>query len=268
MVGSILSILDILFPGVLIPVVAVGMRMMGLMMIGLGIFLLIGREVQTGADKLTMISKPHELIVCHQRKSGKSFFLKGEFAPLEHIVAKYRKDWMIFKDTGGHRDIAKHYVVFTNETVSYTIPETIAEWVYQQKQKFGVKNLNSLKALHDNLKSVHVHEDLYNIDELREILDDPEKKKILWDMSVEDVRNMRELLYDGQITHFDGFEEFEESAAPYDMESYTNKKITQRIWQYKNYQPMSGMGDIMKWVLAIVVLFIGGGIAYQIFFGG
>jgi len=229
--------------------------------------MLIAREIQTGADKLTALSKPHECIVCHQRKSGKSFLLKGEFAPLEHIVAKIRKDWMIFKDTGGYRDIAKHPMVFTNETVNYTIPEKIAEWLYQQKQKYGVNNLQELRDLHDNLKSVHVHDDLWNIKELRSVLEDEDKKQELWNMKIEDIRNMREMLYDGHTTHFDGFEEFEESAAPYDMESYTNKKITQRIWQYKMYQPMSGMGDIMKWVLAIVVMFIGGAIAYSIFTG-
>ncbi len=79
---------------------------------------------------------------------------------------------------------------------------------------------------------------------------------------------MSELLYDGEIIHMEDYEKFQESAAPYDMESYTQKKITQRIWQYKMYQPMGGAGDYMKWVLAIIVMFIGGAIAYQIFVGG
>ena len=266
--GSILCLLDTFMPNILIPIVALGMRVMGIMLIWCGGMLLVGRETQTGADKLTGVTKQNEVIVIHQRKNGKSFILKGTFEPLEHIAVKNKKDWMIFKDTGGARNIAKHPVVFTNETVNYTIPEPIAQWLHKQKKKYGVENLKELKKLHDDLKHISTHNDLENIVALREVLSDPEKKQLLMNMSVSDLRNMRELLYNGEIMHFEGFEEFEEGAAPYDMESYTQKKITHRIWQYKNYQPMGGMGDYMKWVLAIIVLFIGGAIAYQIFVGG
>ena len=266
--GTVLCMLDILLPGFLIPFVALGMRVTGIMMIWVGGILLVGRETSTGADKITGVSKPYEKLVFHQRRGGKTFILKGTLAPLEHIVVKNKKDWMVFKDTGSSRNLAKHDAVFTCETVSHTIPEDIAQWLYKQKFKFGVEGLKELRAMHDNLKSIRTHDDLFNIKELRDIFEDPEKKQLLMNMKIEDIRQMSELLYNGEVLHMEDYEDFQESAAPYDMESYTQKKITQRIWQYKMYQPMGAAGDYMKYILAIIVLFIGGAIAYQIFAGG
>lgn len=266
--GSIFCLLDVIMPGVLIPFVALSMRVTGITLIFVGGFLLVSREIQTGADKITGISKPYEKLLFHKRRGGKTFILKGTLAPLEHIVVRNKRDWMIFKDTGGGRNLAKHDVAFTSETVSHTIPEVIAQYIYKIKYKFGVDNLKGLKELHDNLRHISSHEDLFSIAALKDVLNDPEKKQLLMEMKVEDLRRMSECLYDGEIIHMEDYEDFQESAAPYDMESYTQKKITQRIWQYKMYQPMGGAMDYMKWVLAIIILFIGGAIAYQIFLGG
>ena len=266
--GSIMIFLDFLFPGFFLPIVALGMEIMGIMLIWTGAILLISRETSTGADKITGISKPYEKLVFHQRRGGKTFILKGILAPLEHIVVKNKKDYMIFKDTGGSRNLAKHDAVFTCETVSHTIPEPIAQWLYKQKTKFGVEGIKELDQMYNDLKHVRIHDDLYNIANLRDIMEEPERKQILMEMKIEDIHHMSELLYTGEIIHMEDYEDFQESAAPYDMESYTQKKITQRIWQYKMYQPMGGAGDYMKYILAIIVLFIGGAIAYQIFLGG
>jgi len=266
--GSILCVLDIMFPGLLLPFVAMSMRITGLMLIWVGGIMLISRETQTGADKLTGVSKPYEKLVFHQRRGGKTFILRGTLAPLEHIIVKNKKDYMVFKDTGGSRNLAKHDAVFTCETVSHTIPEDIIQWLHKQKDKFGVEGLKELQELYQNLKSIRTHEDLYNIPALRDILEDPVKKQTLMNMKIEDLRQMSDMLYTGEVIHMEDYEDFQESVAPYDMESYTQKKITQRIWQYKMYQPMGGAGDYMKWILAIIVLFIGGAIAYQIFVGG
>lgn len=235
-------------------------------MIGAGGFLLIGRASMTGADKFINLSKPEEKIVIHQRRGGTGFILKGKLVELEHIVVKYGKSWMIFKDTGGNRRIAKHDVVFTNETVNHTIPEPIADYIYKIKRDFGVGGLKELNDLHNQLKNITNHEELYQLQQLRDILKDPEKRKVLMRMPIEEIRRLGELLYDGTIMHMENYEDFQESAAPYDLESYTTKKIAHRIYQNKMYMPL-GTGDWMKYVLAFGVLIILGAIAYQIFGG-
>jgi hypothetical protein len=115
-----------------------------------------------------------------------------------------------------------------------------------------------------------LEEQLKRIPELSLIMTDPKYEKnrrSLLGMKMEDIQQMSELLYHGQVVHFEDYERFQEAAVPYDMESYSKRREIHRMMQMMSYRDLT-QTDWMKWVVIMGVLLILGAIAYTVFAGG
>jgi hypothetical protein len=260
-------------PGTFIYIVWIGLTIMGIMMMWIGVMLLIMRMVTTRAHLFLPLPKANEAICIHERRGGQGSFRRGFVDSLEHIKLKD----MIFKDTGGGTRVAGHRVVKTMETVNHNVPDWVAQWLFQIRQKYMVESPVALRALYVALqgikKPVHnvltLEAQLLAIPELKTVMTDPkhdDKKKALLNMEVSDLQQMAELLYNGEVIHFEDYERFQEAAVPYDMESYSKRREIHRMMQMMNYRDVT-QTDWMKWAIIIFVLVIAAGIAFA-FFGG
>ena len=270
MIGTICISLPLLMPGYFIEIVFIGLQIMGLMMIWVGCLLYAMRSVVTGANLLNELAGPLEVLCLHEKRGGSARIRKGKLDILDHI--KLRE--MIFKDTGGGVRVAGHRLVHTKETVNHNIPDWAAQYIHQISQKYMVDNPERLKSLYGALQKlkpeipgvVSIEYQLRQIPEFEIVMKDPDRKQVLLNMRLEDLQNMSELLYDGQIVHMETYEKFQEAASPYDLESYTKKHEIHRMMQWFHYKDVNAP-DWMKWVIILFVLLIAGAIAYQIFGG-
>lgn len=275
MCGSLCIMLPWIMPiGFFIYEVWLGMTVMGLMMIWIGPILLIMRLVGTRVHLFLPLPKANEIITIHERRGGQGQFRRGIVDALEHIKLK----GMIFKDTGGGTRVAGHRVVKTMETVNHNIPDWMAQWLYQIRQKYMVDSPEKLKALHEKLKNLRkpmgelnsLESQLKEIPELKTIMIDEKYKKhkdALLKMDITDLQQMSEMLYNGEVIHYEEYERFQEAASPYDMESYSKRREIHRMMQMMSYRDV-GDANWMKWALIIFVLVIAAGIAYAFFSGG
>ena len=271
--GSLCIMLPLMFPQFFIYMVYMMMMIMGIMMIWIGAILYIMRSIQTGGFTLNELAKPNEVLTLHERRGGSASLKKGKIDILEHIRVK----GMIFKDTGGGMRLAGHRIVHTKETVNHTIPEWAAQYIHNIHDKYMVEDPESLKRLYEQLKNLKkpipgldvssLESQLLMIPEMKLAMQEPKKREELLKMSLEDLRQMSEVLYDGQTVHMEDYEKFQEAASPYDLESYTKKHEIHRMMQWFHYKEM-GSSDWMKWVLPIAIMLILGAIAYQIFGSG
>jgi hypothetical protein len=272
--GSICIMLPWLMPpGFFVYVVWMGMTMMGLMMIWIGPILLIMRMVGTRTHLFLPLPRANEVITIHERRGGQGQFRRGVVDALEHIKLKD----MIFKDTGGGTRVAGHRLIKTMETVNHNIPDWMAQWLFQIRQKYMVDSPEKLKALHDRLNNLKkpigelnsIESQLKQMPELKTIMTDDkykEHKDALLKMDITDLQQMSELLYNGEVIHYEEYERFQEAASPYDMESYSKRREIHRMMQMMSYRDVTD-ANWMKWALIIFVLVIAAGIAYA-FFGG
>jgi hypothetical protein len=272
--GSICIMLPWLMPpGFFVYVVWMGMTMMGLMMIWIGPILLIMRMVGTRTHLFIPLPRANEVITIHERRGGQGQFRRGVVDALEHIKLKD----MIFKDTGGGTRVAGHRLIKTMETVNHNIPDWMAQWLFQIRQKYMVDSPEKLKALHDRLNNLKkpigelnsIESQLKQMPELKTIMTDDkykEHKDALLKMDITDLQQMSELLYNGEVIHYEEYERFQEAASPYDMESYSKRREIHRMMQMMSYRDVTD-ANWMKWALIIFVLVIAAGIAYA-FFGG
>jgi len=274
MCGSLCIILPWLMPlGFFMYIVWLGLTVMGIMMCWIGVIMLIMRQVGTRTHLFLPLPRANEVISLHERRGGHATFRRGRVDALEHITMKD----MIFKDTGGGTRIAGHRVIKTNETVNHNIPDWTAQYLYQIRKKYMVDAPEQLKRLYEQLKTLRrpipgldassIESQLNLIPELKVLMQDEKQKQTLVNMKLEDLQQMSECLYNGQIIHFEDYEKFQEAASPYDMESYTKRKEVHRLMQANHYKdPMQA--DWMKYALVIFVLCIAAGIAYAFFTGG
>jgi hypothetical protein len=273
MCGSIFIMLPLILPGYFIDIVFIGLQIMGLMMIWVGCLMYAGRSVATGGYLLNELSKPNQVLAIHERRGGSARIRRGALDILEHI----RVRGMIFKDTGGGFRIAGHRIVHTKETVNHNIPEWAAQYIHMIHDKYMVDDPVKLKVMYEKLKGLHkpiqgldvssVEHQLNAIPEFEMVMKDPLKRQSLLDMELKDLQNMSELMYDGQIVHFEDYEKFQEAASPYDLESYTKKHEIHALMRWLHYKDVNAP-DWMKWVIILFVLLIAGAIAYQIFGSG
>jgi hypothetical protein len=254
--------LPILYPGLFLDVVFMGLILMGLAMIWTGCLLYAARSVVTGGYLLNETAKPNEVLTLHERRGGQGKLRRGTLEVLEHI--KVGKD-MLFKDTGGGIRVAGHRIVKTVETVNHNLSDKIAQYLYTIKKKYMADDLNKIKVLHDKLKQLKqeiphvmsIEDQLKLIPELNVVMEDPEMKKELLKMSLKELQQMSETMYDGEIIHYEDYEKFQQAAAPYDMQSYTNRKGVQIVMEMTHFRDVNAP-DWMKYGIMILLVCIGG----------
>lgn len=272
--GTICIIMPWLMPyGFFIYIVWYGMTIMGIMMFWIGPILLIMRAVGTHAHLLLPLPKANEVLSIHERRGGHGTLRRGMVDALEHIRMKD----MIFKDTGGGTRIAGHRVIKTMETVNHNIPDWTAQYLYNIREKYMVESPEKLKALHIALVNLRtpvgeydtIEQQLTAIPETKAIMLDPKyakKKKQILQIPLGDLRNMAEMLYHGQVIHFEDYERFQDAASPYDMESYTKRREIHRMMQMTSYKDIMQQ-DYFKYIIVFGAMLILGAIAYTIFAG-
>lgn len=277
MSGSVCIVLPwVMPPGFFIYEVWFGLTIMGLMMIWIGPILLIMRQVGTRTHLFLPMPKANEVITIHERRGGQGQFRRGIVDAMEHIRLKD----MIFKDTGGGTRVAGHRVIKTMETVNHNIQDWVAQYLFSIRTKYMVDSPEKLKTLYEKLKNLYepipgvesstLEKQLTAISELKQMMTDPKyekNRKVLLDMKIDDLRQMSELLYNGEIIHYEGYEGFQDSATPYDLESYTKRRDIHRMMQQMNYKDIM-QTDWMKWAMVIFVLCIAAGLGYTMMKGG
>lgn len=259
--GTICILLPILYPMFFIWITFMGLIIMGLMLIWTGCLLYAARSITTGGYLLNEIARPLEVLSIHERRGGQGRLRKGMITELEHI--RVGKD-MIFKDTGGGTRVAGHRIIKTCETVNHNIPDWAAQYLYKIRKKYMIEEPEKLKILYDKLHGlknpipgvISIEDQLRMIPELNVVMQDEDKKKELLNMELMDLQQMAEMLYDGQIIHYEDYERFQEAAAPYDLESYTKRRDVQRILEMVHFRDINAP-DWMKWVIILFILFVG-----------
>jgi len=260
--GMVFNMFDTLFPIPLIPLVVLGFRWTGLCLIGVGSFLYMARAIMTGANEFIKIPNPNRVKIIDVGESGAKI-LDAKKDVLNHLKRKDR----LWSDMGGGTTIAGHQVQLSVQTINYTTPIWLVDLIQRYKEKYGVRNKENLYKLYENLRNVEKHTDLFNIPELDPVLKDPEKRKELLSMSIDDIRRMSELCYDGKIRDMTTFKDFDETVSAYDTESYVKRILAHRSEQRASYRYVGGV-DWTKVVIPLAIILIVGAIAFQIFKGG
>lgn len=262
MVGTILIIIDYLLPGIFIPFVAMGIEYMGVMLMWCGIMVYLARAYSTGGALLVEMPNPNVVKLFHIGNSGAKLMnsVKGDLNSL--LVRGKRR--MRVKDMGHSIPVAGHEVQFSYQTEGFTIPIIVLDAIDKWKNRYGVRDKKEFLELYKQIRGIKSYGDLRNIEFLKPIMADPQKAKLLLDISLDDLRNMSELLFDGHTINIKSYKDWDESANPYDNESIISRTIAHRAEQRTSYRFAGGM-DWAKIIIPIIILFIGGAIAYQIF---
>lgn len=264
--GIILSIIDYLIPwqilGAWFFYMYMPLRVMGICLIAIGAIVLIIRIFQTTTNVIIEPSGAKRVVLIHRRRGGRGKFMRGRLGDLEHIFAKNK----VFKDTGGGFRLGGHDFKFTQETVSHDIPEWASDWVHTIKLKYGVNDLIELRGLYNNLKKITTIHDVLKISELRELLKNPDKRKAILDTSLDDIKHLAEMVYDGTSINMDDYERFQESAAPNDLDTLMGQNFVHRELQFRHYNP-AGSVNWATLAITFTIIIVGGALAFLMITG-
>jgi len=268
LVGTILTFIDYISIAVgmpMLPIVSMGYKTIGVILFWIGPMLYVGRLYMTGATHFTPLANPKQTILIHVGKSNAKI-LRGKKEEPNRIRAKGvgRSSYMNIKDMGQGLNVAGHDLVITTQDDGHNLPLWICDAVSKWKARYGISTEREFKMLYDKIKNIQTYNDLYDIDMLKPIMNDPDKKHLVLDLSLDDLRNMRELLYDGKSIDVKAYLNWSEDATPYDNETIIDSTISHRRAQDISYRSMGGV-DWAKWIIPISIIFIMGAIAYQIF---
>ena len=265
--GTLLSMIDTFLPGFFMPMVAVMMRWTGIILIWTGIGVYLGRNISTGGSKFDDLANPMIGKLIHVGKSSGRILNARKTDP-NRLVSKVKRGFMNIKDTGDPINIAGHDVFITSQDIGHNIPLWLCDLIDKWKNKYGVRNEDEWKKLYDQIKNIKTFNDLDDIVFLKPIMADPERRKLLFDMTLDDIRNMRERLFDGRVINAKAYIGWAEGATPYDNESIIDSTVAHYRAQDMSLRALGGAGDYMKYIIPFAIILILGAIAYQIFGGG
>jgi len=250
----------------ILPMVAMGLKMTGFIMVFIGVVLYQGRAKKTFGSQFIPLPDPNKTICLHIGKSSGKIMTGQKFEP-NRIRMKGRDGrWMNIKDTGKSINVAGHDFTVTAQENGSNLPFWVLDLVSKWKEKWNVRNEDEFKKLYNKIKGVESYLDVEKIPFLEPVMADPEKKRMILDLSLDEIRNMTELLYDGREIGVKEYLDWADEATPYDNEAIIDSTISQMRSQDQDLANMKMM-DLMKWVMPIVVLMIMGAITYQIFLG-
>jgi len=269
MIGLILACFDIFVPLRLPIILVLSLRIIGMILCFVGIILLDVRVTQSMVGSLIDPVSAGRVKLIHQRrgKHPNVKILNGKLMDLEHIKTKNK----IFKDTGGGFRWAGHDIRRTHETVFHELPEWLGQYFYQIKNKYMVSDLKSLSSLYNRLRNLQhpdecmktIRQQLEEIPELREVMKDSKKRGDLLSMSLKELKNMSELLYDGQIIHMEEVESFLEGTTPNELDSFMTQNTAHKFLQFRNYTEPNNI-DWARWAPVMAMLFLSAAIAISI----
>ena len=250
----------------IIPMVAMGLKLTGFILVFLGVLLYQGRVSKTFGGQLVPLPDPSKTKCLHLGKSGAKILTGTKCEPNRIRVKSKDGRWMNIKDTGKSINLAGHDFTITFQDVGSNLPLWVCDLVDTWKQKYGIRNEQEFKDLYEMLSGVESYTDLESIPFLKPVMADPERRKRVFDMKLDDIRHMRERLFDAREVGVKEYLDWADEATPFDNEAIIDSSISQMRAQDQKLGDMQMM-DLMKWVLPIAVLFIVGAIAFQIFGG-
>ena len=270
--GSFLMWIDVILGSmgvVVAPIFAIGYKSIGLILIWIGPMLYLGRNMSTGGFRFTPLANSNETILIHMGKSNAKI-LRGKKEEPNRIRAKGvgRGAYMNIRDMGNNIVVAGHDVAISTQDDGHTVPLIVCDAVDKWKKRYNSENEKEFLAVYEQIKNINSHRDLFNIEFLKPIMSDSEKAKQLLDMSVKDLRDMKELLFDGRTINVKSYLGWAEDATPYDNEAIINSTIAHDRARSMSLRFGGQMMDWGKYIIPIVILMIMGAIAYQIFGGG
>jgi len=265
-VGIILMLWELIFPYFpLQPVVKMGYDIFGAIFIFVGIMLYQGWAKRISADQLITLSNPLETKCLHLGKSSGRFITAKKAEP-NRLIAKTKRGRMNIKDTGDAVNVGGHDLVITTQDDGHNIPLWVCDLVAKWKKKWNTRNEKEFKDLYEKIKGIKTYGELDQIEFLKPVMKDPEKRAKIFDMKLDDIRHMRELLYDGRTIDIKAYLDWAEGATPYDNESIISSEVA-RIRSEDMSLRFGAVTDWGKYVLPLAIILICGGIAYQIFAG-
>ena len=276
--GFCVAFLDIFIPGFFVPIISIGLRTTGWIMVAVGVMLKVSRSVNTGSHLLDDLPKNNEEIVLLEGNSGGRLIkVKKDIINTVVGTAKihgFKKVRIRLHDTGGNTRIAGHEFGIGGENIGYTVPLKILQYVHKIREKYLVEDRQQLielgrelKALRDPDKFVSLEMQLEKIELMKPVLADEKLRKQILGMKVQDLRNMTEILYDGTVFNIKAYKDFDATTTPYGNEGIIDRKLAHRSMEQQNYvnKPLSDWGRL---VIPITILIIGGALAYQMIAGG
>lgn len=268
--GTLFMLVNLWFPITLVPFVQMGLQTTGTILLWMGIIVYLMRVYSTGANAWIMLPNPLKTNCIHQGKSGAKI-IRGSKQEPNRIRARgkgYRNSgkWMNIKDTGEALNVAGHDTVITAQDVGHNFPLWVIDYIDTIKRNFKVKDEKEFFDLHDKIKEVKSHEEFFKIPELQPLFEDTEKKHYFEQMELDDIKEMKCLIYDGRVINYKQYLDWSEGATPYDNESIIDSDVSHRLSQMSNFLK-GGSGDMMKYVIIMFIIVIIGIIAYQGFGG-
>ena len=268
MIGSILSMIDTFLPGFFISPVDIFIRWTGIILIWCGVMVYVGRQYSTRGGLFGDLANPSRTICLHVGKSNGKFLNASKSEP-NRLKARGvgRKGNMNIKDMGESINVAGHDLVITTQDDGHNFPLWLIDVIDKYKQRYGLSNENEFKALYNQIKDIKGYNDLDKIPFLKPIMEDPKRRNKVLDLSLDELREMKEMIYDGRVINAKAVLGWSEGATPYDNESLIESEVAHHRAQDNSLRYMGGV-DWAKIVIPASIILIMGAIAYQIFGGG
>jgi hypothetical protein len=262
-IGLLLSSFDIFLPSYPreLLILVVGLRIMGLMFNFLGV-IIIGMRIM-GTDISMFMDLPTDkhinLIHSHIRGTDPDTkFIKARRLDLETLRSKKK----LFKDVGGSFRIAGHSCRRTYETIGFTVPDWLSHYFNKIKETYGLVNSDEFKELKEQLKLLSdprnapfktIEEQLKEIKLLKPIMEDMEKRQVLLDMDIKQLRDLEFMFYDGVSHNGDGVELFIDSATPNELDILEGQTFMNEMDRQKMYRD-KGTTDWMKYMPWMIIM--------------
>ena len=222
-------------------------NLFGLMFAVIGIIVLAVRSHQVGISPFLDMPGTNKIILFHHRrgKNPNVSIQRGKLLDLEYIKAKNK----IFKDTGSGFRIAGHDCRNTHETIAFDIPNWLADYFHQVRNKTGTRKsdefielIYSLRVLekpitansYDERKSLE--EQLNDIPILEPIMKDHNKRKELLDMGFDKIKRLELICCDGYAHSSEEVEDFIDSATPNELDTLNKQEFLNDRMKDINYK--------------------------------
>jgi hypothetical protein len=248
-----------------IPGMITSIQLMGAMFIGIGIIVLVVRDHATGGGYWMDLPHVDHTICIHSQIANKRLDPNAKFIVAKDIgLGLLKAKNKVFKDTGGGFRIAGHDVRRTHEKLAADIPEWAGQYFYQIKQKWKCSNEEEMKEMYDILRKIKppIPGVMSILDQLGmhkifyEALQDPVSKAHIEKMSIDDIHNMTEYLFDAETVHMEDVEYFINLAKPNELDTWIDQEVTRGERERKTYRDPAKKIDWNSIALPLGIFFI------------
>lgn len=261
MLGLLMSTFDLFlppYPSQLL-ILVVGIRVMGMMLLFIGLIIIGARMIGTEIGMWFELPSNKWINLIHSHIRGTdpdTHFIRAKRLDLETLKSKKK----LFKDVGGSFRIAGHSCRRTYETIGFTMPDWLSSYFHKIKEVYGLKNSDEFKKLKEQLKALveptsfnTLENQLSKIDLLKPVMNDENRKKVLIDMPLEQLKNLEFAFYDGVTHNGDDVELFIDSATPNELDVLEGQTYINEMERTHHYRDKS-QSDFVKYIPWMIVM--------------